>query len=163
MKKQILVTSIVLTTALIWGCDKGPSSTQEVSDNSTTEAAKEVSDNSTTEAVKEMTDSAKDMTSSAVTAVKEESAELAESASEMAATAVQEAEQLIGQATQYINEGNLDLAETIMTQLASLRDSLPESIQTQIDNLQSLFTAKQTAEDATKSVDAAQSLIPGQN
>lgn len=144
MKKQILTTSIALTAALLWGCEKGPSSTQEVSDQPTTEAAKEMVD-------------------SAVTAVKEESAEIAESASEITDAAVQKAQSLIEQATQYINEGRLDLGEEIMTQLANLRDSLPESLQTQIDNLQGLFTTKQSAEDATKSVEAAQQLLPGQN
>lgn len=143
MKKQILTTSIALTAALLWGCEKGPSSTQEVSGQPTTEAAKEMVD-------------------SAVTAAKEESAEIAESASEITDAAVQKAQSLIEQATQYINEGRLDLGEEIMTQLANLRDSLPESLQTQIDNLQGLFTSKQSAEDATKSVEAAQQLLPGQ-
>lgn len=144
MKKQVLTISMALTAALLWGCEKGPSSTQAVSDQSTTEAAKEMVD-------------------STVTAVKEESANIAESASATTDAALQKAQSLIDQATQYLNEGSLDLAEGVMGQLSSLRDSLPESLQTQIDNLQSLFATKQSAEDVAKSAEAAQQLLPGQN
>lgn len=144
MKTQVLTISLALAAALLWGCEQGPSSTQEGSGQTTTEAVKQMAD-------------------SAMTTAKEQSAAVAESATEMADAAIQEAQGLIDQAAQYINEGRLDLAEGIMAQLASLRDSLPASIQEQIDNLQNLFATKQTAEEATQSAAAGQQLLPGQN
>ena len=63
--------------------------------------------------------------------------------SEMADAAVAKAEELIQQAKEYIAENKIDLANGAMEQLRTLKDSMPESLQAQIDNLEQMLSSAQ--------------------
>ena len=66
-----------------------------------------------------------------------------EKGGEMADAAAAEAGGLIQQATDYIAENKIDLANGVMEQLRTLKDSLPESLQAQIDNLEQMLSSAQ--------------------
>ena len=147
MRTLSLVSSMLLSTFIIVGCGK------ETSTEKGTELTKAESsaDSVVNTAGKSVID----------TASKQEK-EMANTASAIAESSVQKAQQLIEQAMQYINDGRLDLAEGAITQLESMEDSLPDSIKSQIENLKNLFAARQSTEDATKTAESVQGLLPGQ-
>ena len=147
MRTLSLVLSILLSTFIVLGCGK------ETSTEKGTESTKAESS----------ADPVVDTASKSVmdTASKQEK-ELANTASAIAASSVQKAQELIDQAMQYINDGRLDLAEGAITQLESMEDSLPDSIKSQIENLKNLFAARQSTEDATKTAESVQGMLPGQ-
>ena len=64
-----------------------------------------------------------------------------EKGGEMADTVVAKAEELIQQAKSYIDNKEFDLAEEVMVQLRKLRDSLPASLQEQIDDLEAMLSS----------------------
>ena len=148
MRTLNLVSSILLSTFIVVGCGK------ETSTEKGTESTKAESS----------ADSVKDTAGkSVIDTAGKQAKEIANTASAIAAeSSVQKAQQLIDQAMQYINDGRLDLAEGAITQLESMEDSLPDSIMSQIDNLKSLFAARQSTEDATKTAESVQGLLPGQ-
>ena len=148
MRTLNLVSSILLSTFIVVGCGK------ETSTEKGTELTKAESS----------ADSVKDTAGkSVIDTAGKQAKEIANTASAIAAESnVQKAQQLIDQAMQYINDGRLDLAEGAITQLESMEDSLPDSIMGQIENLKSLFAARQSTEDATKTAESVQGLLPGQ-
>lgn len=150
-----MVSSILLSTLILVGCGK------ETSTEKGTESTK--AESSADSVVDTASKSVMDTASKSVvdTASKQEK-EMANTASAIADSSVQKAQQLIDQAMQYINDGRLDLAEGAITQLESMEDSLPDSIKSQIENLKNLFAAKQSTEDATKTAESVQGLLPGQ-
>ena len=147
MRTMILVLSILLSTFIVVGCGKETSTEKETESTKAESSADSVVDT----ASKSVVD----------TASKQEK-EMANTASAIADSSVQKAQQLIDQAMQYINDGRLDLAEGAITQLEGMEDSLPDSIKSQIENLKKLFASKQSTEDATKTAESVQGLLPGQ-
>ena len=87
----------------------------------------------------------KAMVEQAAEAAKEGAGEAAEKASEMADEAIAKAEELIDQAKEYIENNEIDLAQEVMEQLRKLKDSLPESVQAQIDNLEQMLSSASSA------------------
>jgi hypothetical protein len=71
-----------------------------------------------------------------------------EKGAEMADAAVAKAEELIQQAKDYIGNKELGLAEEMMEQLRKLRDSLPASLQAQIDQLETMLSASTSAPES---------------
>jgi len=139
MKKMILVSYVLLASAILGGCG------QEASTEKGTELTK-----------------AEDAADSVMDTAGKQAKEMANTASAIAESGVQKAQQLIDQAMQYINDGRLDLAEGAITQLESMEDSLPDSIKSQIENLKNLFAARQSSQDVSKAAESAQDLLPGQ-
>jgi hypothetical protein len=84
------------------------------------------------EVAKEGAEKASEITDAAM----EKGAEMAE-----AHAAVAKGEELIQQAKDYIDNQEIDLAEEVMAQLRKLRDSLPESLQEQIDKLEAMLAS----------------------
>jgi hypothetical protein len=82
------------------------------------------------EAAKEGAEKGSEMTSAAM-----------EKGAEMADAAIAKAEELIQQAKDYIDNKEFDLAEGVMEQLRKLRDSLPQSLQEQIDRLEAMLSS----------------------
>lgn len=144
---MILVLSILLSTFILVGCGKETSTEKETESTKAESSADSVVDTASKSVI--------DTTSKQVK-------EMANTASAIADSSVQKAQQLIDQAMQYINDGRLDLAEGAITQLEGMEDSLPDSIKSQIENLKNLFAAKQSTENATKTAESVQGLLPGQ-
>lgn len=155
MRTLSLVLSILLSAFIVLGCGK-ETSTEKVTESTKAESSADSVVDTDSKPVMD-TDSKSVMD----TASKQEK-ELANTASAIAESSVQKAQELIDQAMQYINDGRLDLAEGAITQLESMEDSLPDSIKSQIENLKNLLAAKQSTEDATKTAESVQGLLPGQ-
>jgi acyl-CoA reductase-like NAD-dependent aldehyde dehydrogenase len=91
----------------------------------------------------EMAGSAKDQGEEMTTAAKETGAE-------MAGATVAKAEELIQKAKDYIENNEIDLAGEVMEQLRTLKDSLPEKLQEQIDKLEAMLPSKTDAPVGTE-------------
>jgi acyl-CoA reductase-like NAD-dependent aldehyde dehydrogenase len=94
---------------------------------------------------KTMVEKAAEVAEEGAEKVSEMSTAAMEKGAEMADAAVAKAEELIQQAKDYIDTKEFDLAEQVMEQLRKLRDSLPESLQAQIDQLETLISSTTSA------------------
>jgi hypothetical protein len=74
-------------------------------------------------------------------AVSEMSSAAMEKGAGMAEAMVAQAEELIQKVKDFIESNQLDLAEEAMTKLRGLKDSLPASLQEQIDNLETMLSS----------------------
>lgn len=68
-----------------------------------------------------------------------------EEGAELAGAAVEKAEELIQQAKDYIDNNQIDLAEGVMEQLRTLKDSLPETLHEQIGKLEAILSSTTSA------------------
>lgn len=66
---------------------------------------------------------------------------------ELSEAAVVKAKELITQAKQYLGEGKADLAEGIVNKIQQLEGSLPESLQSQVDQLQQMLASNSPSEN----------------
>ena len=131
-----LMFALVVTAALgLSACGKSdePAQEPEAPDTSAVEEGKTMVEKAA-EVSKEGAEKASEMTSAAM-----------EEGAEMADAAVAKAEELIQQARDYIENKEFDLAEGLMEQLRKLRDSLPQSLQEQIDKLEAMLSSSREA------------------
>lgn len=73
----------------------------------------------------------------------------AEKAASLSDTAVKEAQEKVTQVVQYIKENKLDLAEKALNELEKIKDSLPESIRSQLANARSMLDAAKSGKGLT--------------
>lgn len=142
-----LILSALIATGLLAGCGEGepPAPGEEKT------------------AVQEAMDRAAEETAKARDAAAEAAAAMAEAArikgAELAEGASAEAGRLLERAEEYLSEGKTSLAAATLEQLQAIRGSLPESLQSQVDRLESALAA-QTAETAPVEVPAAVEPLP---
>jgi len=131
-----LLLAIVVTAAVgLSACGKSEEPAQEpkAPETGAVEEGKTMVEKAA-EAAKEGAEKASEMTSAAM-----------EKGAEMADAAIAKAEELIQQAKDYIDNKEFDLAEGVMEQLRKVRDSLPQSLQEQIDKLEAMLSSSTSA------------------
>jgi polyhydroxyalkanoate synthesis regulator phasin len=130
MHNRLMLSLSAALLLSLGGCGDG--------DQGTTEG--EASEGSTMDAVKEQAqaamDSAAEAGRKAMDAASQAAGVAADRGEALTADAKTRAQELIDQVRAYLAENDLDSAEGIMSRLSALRDSLPEAIKTEIDELQ---------------------------
>jgi acyl-CoA reductase-like NAD-dependent aldehyde dehydrogenase len=127
MNSRLLLALVLTATVGLSACGKSeePEAPETGAVEEETTMAEEAA-----EVAKEGAEKASEMTDAAM-----------EKGAEMADAAVAKGEELIQQAKDYIDNQEIDLAEEVMAQLRKLRDSLPESLQEQIDKLEAMLAS----------------------
>jgi polyhydroxyalkanoate synthesis regulator phasin len=130
MNNRLMLSLSAALLLSLGGCGDG--------DQGTTEG--EASDGSTMDAVKEQTQAAMDSAAKAgkqaMYAASQAAGVAADQGAALTEGAKAKAQELIDQVKTYLAENDLDSAEGIMDRLNAVKDSLPEAIKTEIDELQ---------------------------
>jgi hypothetical protein len=130
MKSRLLLVLVVTAAVGLSACGKG----EEPEDSKASEAGAVGEEKTMAEKAAEVAEEGAEQASEMTTAAMEKGAEMADAA-------VAKAEELIRQAKDYIDNKQFNLAEEVMAQLRKLRDSLPETLQEQIDKLEAMLSS----------------------
>jgi len=138
MKHQLLAAAtIAVVITGLWGCDQDKGADQSaISTTPSTTMSEKVEATSN-----QMMESAKDT-------VEETTTDMKKSASEAETLAVDQAMSLVEEVKEYLANNDFDLAGQTLEKLAGMKSMLPESLQSQIDSLQSLLTTQKAAVSA---------------
>ncbi len=154
MKRQLITATIAIAINGLWGCD---------SDTGAKKAATPPATDSTpasTAMPEKVEEKTKSMMESAVKAVEDMTGDKSEATSEADSSAMDKAKSLIEQVKEYLENNNFDLAGQTLEKLAGMKSMLPESLQSQIDSLQSMLDTQKAAEGAP-GMEALKKNIPG--
>ena len=135
MTSRLLLAIVVTATVGLTACGKSeePAPEQKAPETGAVEEGKTMIEQAA-EVAKEGAEKASEMTSAAM-----------EEGTDMAGAAVEKAEKLIQQAKDYIDNNQIDLAEGVMEQLRTFKDSLPDTLQEQIGKLEAMLSSTTSA------------------
>jgi acyl-CoA reductase-like NAD-dependent aldehyde dehydrogenase len=132
MKRWKWIPLLAVVTALaVGGCGKKQDETPAAGAGDASGAATETSTS--------VMDEAKESAAEAVEQAQEAAEAAMEKAEGAADTAVAKAKELLEQAKEYLAERDLDSIEPIIEKLRGLKDSLPDELREQIENLERTF------------------------
>ncbi|TNF98958.1 MAG: hypothetical protein EP297_06810 [Gammaproteobacteria bacterium] len=151
MKRQLVTTAAVaIAITGLWGCESDTGADKAVAPPPVKSAPMPVKVETATKSTMEPVKAA----------VEEVAADKSEMASEAESSMMDEAKSLIEKVKEYLANNDFDLAGQTLEKLAGMKSMLPESLQSQIDSLQSMLATQQAAESAV-SMDELKGKIPG--
>lgn len=140
MSRQILLTLAIAATLGLNACGPSEEPEQTTAEPGDAAPAQPSLIERAAEAAREATQVAREKLEAVATAGSEAAGTAREKGGEITQAAVDKASDLIQQVKDYIAEQDLDLAGSAMEQLRTLRDSLPQGLQDEIDKLDAMLT-----------------------
>jgi vacuolar-type H+-ATPase subunit H len=138
VKLASLVSSLLLSGALVVGCDK--------KDETAAPATTPPAGNAVTNAVSNATDGVSNAAKSAENSASNAVAGAKDQASSAAASATDTAKAKLAQVTEYIGQKKFDLADSALKEVEGMKSSLPQTMQDEVTSLRTqLDAAKATS------------------